>query len=406
MSDYPVVFVHGLFGWGPDEVQVRGHQVPYWGTMRETAERLHVPIKEVSVGPVSSFHDRACEVAFQIWGGQTDYGEKHARQFGHKQKGKVYEQAPFNWDEDHPIHLVGHSAGAHTCLYLQQLLEEQKVWPKKKTNAKRIKSISSIAGVLNGSTLTYMLGCDKRTGKVRQGSVADALFMGVELFGLATGGKFTKFYDFDLQQWHAPRKPIQSFKDLKKLFEGSGFGEGTDNLAYDLTLQGCQRANDFVRTYPETYYMSYVTEQTKKSPETTTHIAEEGMNPVLELGANYQGRFTSEIPLIFGWGQGMLAEEKWHANDGAVSEISQRYPFTHKNKNLRDGQQKHPVGEYGIHHRNNFAPGQWYWEKIQDQNGKSWDHLDVGFGVYLEDELIEHQRTFYQRLFERLRFLP
>lgn len=37
----------------------------------------------IRCGPVSSMHDRACELYYTIKGGTVDYGEEHAKQHGH-----------------------------------------------------------------------------------------------------------------------------------------------------------------------------------------------------------------------------------------------------------------------------------------------------------------------------------
>ena len=118
----------------------------------------------------------------------------------------------------------------------------------------------------------------------------------------------------------------------------------------------------------------------------------------LLISAAYIGRAREfKIPPIPGWGNGDLAIEKWVENDGLVSEISQRYPFTGGN---------HPVNGKGIHDLERFEPGGWYWEKVEAQNGRSWDHGDVVFGVFSQPSLIQKQKEFYRSLYERLAGLP
>jgi triacylglycerol lipase len=54
--------------------------------------------------------------------------------------------------------------------------------------------------------------------------------------------------------------------------------------------------------------------------------------------ANFPHCLTADCtvePPIAHWGTGDLELDKWHENNGAVSSISQRYPFTTGN---------HPVG--------------------------------------------------------------
>ena len=66
-----------------------------------------------------------------------------------------------DWSEDNPVILIGHSAGAQTCLQLQQLLAE-KLWGVG-FNENWVEAVVCVAGVINGSTLTY-LSCDEAKG--------------------------------------------------------------------------------------------------------------------------------------------------------------------------------------------------------------------------------------------------
>lgn len=119
---HPVILCHGLFGWGPSEVG----GFPYWGTALSVPSPLDR--QAASVGPISSTHDRACELAFQIKGGRVDYGKAHAQAAGHQRFGRTYEGRRAvlyqKWSEHHPVHLVGHSLGAPTIFMLQHL------WPR------------------------------------------------------------------------------------------------------------------------------------------------------------------------------------------------------------------------------------------------------------------------------------
>ena len=61
---YPIVFVHGLFGWGSDEGIDR--KMPYWGAttgnLTEFLNEQGFDCYSASVGPISSAWDRACEL--------------------------------------------------------------------------------------------------------------------------------------------------------------------------------------------------------------------------------------------------------------------------------------------------------------------------------------------------------
>jgi triacylglycerol lipase len=69
---------------------------------------------------------------------------------------------PQKYQSENPVTLVGHSAGAHTCLKLRQLLAEDH-WGVG-SNVHWIVAAICIAGVLNGSTLTYYFDYDPVSG--------------------------------------------------------------------------------------------------------------------------------------------------------------------------------------------------------------------------------------------------
>jgi triacylglycerol esterase/lipase EstA (alpha/beta hydrolase family) len=334
-------------------------------------------------------------LAAQIKGTRVDYGEGHAKQAGHERYSEDLTDRGFHpaWSAENPVHLIGHSAGAHTILRLQYLLAED-YWGWG-SNENWVRSINTISGVLNGSTFPYFLGCSRKTGLIDEGTIVDVLLAGVKLMAMFTGGLIDSIYDWDLDQWGLARTKGDTLEDFMTRLNQSGLGKGKDNLAFDLTLQGCFEANQLVNTYPNTTYFSYITAQTKKGLFwDKSHYPEASMNPALFISAVYIGRAKEfKHPPIPGWGQGDLVIEKWVENDGLVSAISQSYPFT--------GGDHAVVGE-GIHHRSSFQPGGWFWEKIEVQNGRSWDHGDIVFGVFSQKALIGKQKDFYQNLYKRL----
>ena len=144
--DPPIVLVPGFLGrasdWHIDRVQ-RNHP---------TARFITTP-----PGPLSSHHDRACEVFYFLKGGTVDYGETHAASCGHARYGVSYKGKCTEWDADHPLDLVGHSIGGLTARVLQQLLAEQ-FFPGHDTSASWIRSIVCLSSPLNGDPVVYSLG--------------------------------------------------------------------------------------------------------------------------------------------------------------------------------------------------------------------------------------------------------
>ena len=374
-NDFPVILCHGLFGWGPSEVA----GFPYWGTARSVPSALRR--REASVGPISSSHDRACEMAFLIKGGRVDYGEEHAREAGHDRFGRIYDAGAAlhaEWSEDQPVHLVGHSMGGPTIWMLQHLLATDFFgWG---SNANWVKSISAISGVLNGSTAAYFLGCKEGTGLIDEDSIGDFLARAVELHIRVTGDLFDRFYDFDLDHWGLASKPGEPLEAQIPRIAQSPMFRGKDNAAYSLTIQGLLEQNARCQTHPETYYFSYVTEQTSGGFLTGHHYPEPQMNPFAIPTALYMGHKTFERPFY----PGFQSSDWWH-NDGLVSVYSQMFPRIAGN---------HPVGGE-IESQGRLEPGRWY-HQILD----SVDHIDIVALPQLGT--IGAQKRFYTKLFERL----
>ena len=126
------------------------------------------------VGKVSSNHDRACELYAQIAGAKTDYGYWHALYNNHSRFGPDYTGIGFvpTWGESDKIHLIGHSMGPMTNMFLLNYLrnglasETAAPYPAGEPPVSEfftgghnwVASLHGISGVYNGSPLATAVG--------------------------------------------------------------------------------------------------------------------------------------------------------------------------------------------------------------------------------------------------------
>lgn len=393
-----VIFIHGFFGWGPQEFG----GLPYWG---DALEQIGEPfaVREAKVGPLNSFHDRACELFAQIAGGRVDYGAAHSAEARHSRYSREYfEPLAPDWSADNPVILVGHNAGVQTAMQLQTLLAAD-FWDCG-ASADWVEAVVSVAGAINGSLLPYKLGCDEQSGRLMR-PPSELIAKSLHFLGMAAGvpSAMRKPFDLYLDQWtNGETDPEEAMSRLDR----GAFASGEDNLGFDLTLQGCRKANAKFRSNPHTYYLSLVTNATRVGgafgvpwfgrswrPDST-------INPNLWQPALYQARQAIFVaPPIVGWGGGDLALAHWRPNDGAVSVVSQRYPFTARDE---------PIGGEGVFRRRDLKRGRWYFEYLDRAVGKRFDHFDAVVGARLKPwapGLRKAHREIYLRLGETLRGL-
>ncbi|MCA9950221.1 MAG: hypothetical protein KDE48_11290 [Anaerolineales bacterium] len=378
-NNYPVVLVHGMFGFGPKELG----DFTYWGSAFKVA--THLARFEASVGPVSSAHDRACELAAQIKGTPVDYGLEHSVEAGHARFGLNYSGKGFvpKWDENNPIHLVGHSLGAPTIRCLQHLLAHD-FWGWG-SSERWVASITTLSGVNNGSTATHYFGADEQTGLLPKDTELTPVLRFLEVLTAVTGGYKDSLYDFDLGHWGFVRKGGEDLITYLQRVGKSKFFWGRDNAVYEAGLHGAYAGNGIWATYPNSYYFAYITEQTYKGWFSGRYYPEPFMNPAMLATSTYIGQkvFTQPpIPVA------KFNSADWWENDGLVPTYSQGNPHTNGN---------HPVGsEFSSETPTTlFEPGKWYyaWER-----GK--DHGDICVTPQLNQR--GWQRRFYTNLFQRL----
>jgi len=321
-NDYPIVLIHGFLGWGPDEMG--GYK--YWGGKDDIADLLRQEghtVFEVSVGPVSSNWDRAVEVYAQLKGGQVDYGKAHSEKFGliQKPEGKTFVGLYPEWDENHPVHIIGHSMGGQTARVLQYLLaskiyedQESTIFEKSpllgQVNLKWIHSITTIATPHNGTTMAELV---------------TNTFPFVQYFVGLAGVVGTRFYDFDLEQWNLTRKADESWSSYVSRMRTHPAWETKNISSWDASLDGAKAMNNYAVASADIFYFSILTSITEKNADNHFH------SPVRSAPLLIRARAKILGTKVGYWQDGTNTDSTWYENDGLVNTCSMAGPTTGTN---------------------------------------------------------------------------
>lgn len=325
----PIIMVHGLGGFGPEELG----NYHYWGGMDNIPQYLTsqgYPAYAAAVGPFSSNFDRAVELYYYIKGGYVDYGKFHSGKYGHHQKKSRYYPGIYpQWDAGHPIHLLGHSMGGITVRKLLTLLEQGDAAEKQDPHHASlfsggktgwVKSVTTISTPHNGATLTYKLLPNYGYFVKHLVTTAAALSGASPQAG--------QFYDFDLEQWDLERQPGESFASYSNRVVNSKVWGTTDYSGYDCTPEAALEWNRAEPDSRNVYYFSVSTRHTSTGLLTGWEYPKATMFPLLVPVA-------MPLPLIMGLGNytqkgpgKVTIDAKWWANDGAANVYGMSGPQT------------------------------------------------------------------------------
>ena len=400
-SDDPVVFVHGLLGWGQRDKIYR--IMPYWGmTTGSLTDYLSAKGYETyaaSVGPLSSAWDRACELYAQLAGARTDYGVKHAQDFGHERYGIDYKQPLFDgWGTKRAVNLVGHSfGGATTRLFLDILTNgcPEEVAAAKAAGVEPspfflggkgswVHSLTAIAAPHNG---TSFIECNADFTK----AAAELATSASKALGLS---KFKGVYDFQLEQFGFYRKDGETVLEALDRVLHSDFLSHNDNVFRDLTIDRALELNDDIEIQPNVYYFSYAGDKTRQSSATGERTSAVDMTPLFVPFANRMCSYYDQTTA-----GGFRIDKTWAPNDGLVNTVSALYPTDSAGRCLTKSGQTGYIQQDGYSNVS-YQPGVWNVMPV-----RHYDHGNFIAGMPVPDlasQSVTALRQFYLSLMDNL----
>jgi triacylglycerol lipase len=380
-NDYPIILVHGLLGFGRDEL----FGFKYWGGFADLEEELRKAGYETytaAVGPVSSGWDRACELYACIKGGGVDYGVAHSMEFGHDRYGRTYPGLYPEWGEVDPAtgkvrkaHIIGHSLGGPTGRALIQLLEQgapvpgQGDHPLFRGGKSWVCSLTTISSPHDGTTLAYRYDWN-------QSLIKPAFTFLISI----SSSSPDLYYDFKLDQWGLCRSPGEDFSSYRDRVVHSDIWVRSKDTAYwDGCPEGAMELNGWVRAQPSVYYFSWATEATYLDPLSGTQVPEIGvpghMASIARFIGSYSRKDETDLPI----------DSSWWQNDGIVNTNSMDGPTLGSTDRIQQFSGT-PVA------------GQWNYMGLLE----SVDHLDI-IGIPTADDDLKH---WYLSLADLLASLP
>ncbi|KAL5533939.1 hypothetical protein ACEPAG_399 [Sanghuangporus baumii] len=252
-GDVPLIIVEGFLStsgsvaWSPLRNYVGGYE-------NMLGDRK---VMIASVGPVSSLHDRACELYYTIKGGTVDYGAEHARQSGHKRYGRHHPTGLYPiWSPSNPLHFLGHSIGGATIMKLQHLLSIG--FFGQDTHPDMLLSVTTVSCPFRGTQIVYALG--ERTDSapaVRSFSVGNVLAKAVHVLSYISP-LLPKALDLHADSRALSYQECSFISFLRHLWQ-SDWAEGRDATPFDVTFEAADErdANGEGHCNPNTYYTSY-----------------------------------------------------------------------------------------------------------------------------------------------------
>ena len=381
-KQYPVVLLHGMFGFG--QQQTTNNVLPYFGIWNTDIRRMFndmgVPCVAPSMGPFTSAWNRACEVYAQLFGGTVDYGKAHAERYGMERYGATYDTPLLpQWgtlDEDGDlikINIIGHSFGGVSGRMLAELMangceaERAATDPDDLSDLFKgghkgwVHSITTLASPHNGMTSVE--------GKV--GVAMKHICRGIcDVMNVLDVTPKHAIYDLSLGMYGLTPK-VGDYKNVWKDKEYKSYMfDNKDTIVYDLTIKGAHEANDCLPTQDDIYYFSYRGCRTFHVPVLGYEVPRLKSFPLLNVLGFFMGRQGDDV----------CPTREWRKNDMVINTSSAECP---------DGAPRRDV-TFGFD-TSTCKPGIWHVYPCELK-----DHMSYLGWVEPKDEFVDFYKTIYK----------
>ncbi len=322
-NKYPLVFVHGMFGWGSD---IGIDKIsPYWGAttgnLMKHLESCGYECRAASVGPVSSAWDNACELYAQLMGTKVDYGKAHSQKSNHERYGRRYQKPIVEGFGKRKIHLIGHSHGGQVIRLLAHLLTYGDEAEKQATDEREI------SGLFTGGKEDWVASvttlCTPNNGTslydiAENANIVHPLGLATD-FAMCVMGRTPvhgRLIDYQLEQYGMT--PLRGEKKADKIFDAiKRIDGGEDHILTDLSFKGAYELNKKIEISKNINYFCYTA-----SGSAGEKYSQNIKFPLLKPLSLLMGRHKLPEDKY-----GIMFDDSWRENDGLVNTVSGRNPF-------------------------------------------------------------------------------
>ena len=349
---YPSLFLAGFLGYGEGTLADKVYH--YWGfsIRRDLLKHLREEGYEVydpHLGPFNSAWDRSCILWAYLMGGTVDFGKVHSEKYGHARYGRTYPGILKDWGQEGPhekINIIGHSFGGPLLKMFAELVyngsdEEIAGTPPeelsplfKKEKPQKIHTITTLSGVMNGTTLADLFG---------ERGMKAATWVILMLAAMIGDSSIMKVYDLYFDHWNgltkAPDKISGKFhgplwnKEAIRAYAANHI----DSVFMEMQTRVAEELNDQYRYLDsDTYYFcrrAKRSRETKRGYQTPDTIPSQ---PQLAVTVWFLGHFDPKHLRKYG------ADRNWFENDSLVNVPGMSAPFHAPQEDIDDIRKSKP----------------------------------------------------------------